>query len=262
MKLYIEINLGILKFLDFCKTTVSTTSKTETTAVKFKDPFIDIYSTKNNTDSLKEILDILSSEDYDLTGCLVNCTNQGLCMLDSSIRRYICKCSTFYIGSSCQTDTRPCSTMPCLNNGTCVNKNNFSQILMDTDKEENFECVCNSDFFYGQYCEIRVDLCLNKTCSMHGYCSIQTQTNEAKCNCFDGFSGSECEFENIKARIVRDSLKYTSLVAFLASIITFVIFIVGNDVMNFFGFTDRSAAIMKKKSINYDLNKNVNVQRK
>jgi len=230
---------------------------TETTTVKFINPFIDIYSYGNNSESLKDILDILSSDDYDLTGCLVNCTNQGLCMLDSSIKKYICKCNTFYIGSSCQIDTRPCSTMPCLNNGTCVNTNNSSQNQTDSKKNDNFECVCNSDFFYGQYCEMRVDLCLNKTCSMHGYCSIQTETNKAKCNCFDGFRGSECEFENIKARLVRDSLKYTSLVVFLASIITFVMFIVGNDVMNFFGFTDRSKIDMKRgrKSFKYFLKK-------
>ena len=137
-----------------------------------------------------------------------------------------------------------------------MNKKNFSLNQIDINEEEKFECVCNTEFFYGQYCEMRVDLCLNKTCSMHGYCSMQTETNEAKCNCFEGFKGSECEFENIKARIVRDSLKYTSLVVFLASIMTFVMFIVGNDVMNFFGFTDRSSFIKKKKSINYYLNKN------
>ena len=104
---------------------------------------------------------------------------------------------------------------------------------------------------------MRVDLCLNKTCSMHGYCFMQIEKNEAKCNCFDGFRGSECEFENIKASIVRDSLKYTSLVVFLASIMTFVMFIVGNDVMNFFGFTDRSKIDMKRgrKSFKYYLKK-------
>ena len=92
------------------------------------------------------MLNILQSNG-DLNSCLVNCSNQGVCQQFN--QTYECQCNQNYMGSSCQTDTRPCFNNNCLNNATCVNTLNMTM--------ESYRCECPSNgLFYGQYCENKI----------------------------------------------------------------------------------------------------------
>ena len=96
--------------------TSSSTSTTIKTTTKIS--IISSLFTSNNTGT--QLNGILETYIGDLTGCLANCSNQAVCMLDTQ-QKYICQCKEFKNGLSCQSDTRPCSSNPCLNNGVCSN---------------------------------------------------------------------------------------------------------------------------------------------
>ena len=102
------------------------------------------------------LLGILQSN-TDVSACLANCSNQGVCKLSLN-QTYICECNVLYQGKSCQTDIRPCSnqmTNKCLNNATCVNSFDLSA----------YSCQCpQSGPYYGRYCENRRNQCENVTC--------------------------------------------------------------------------------------------------
>ena len=108
----------------------------------------------------------------------------------------------YFSGASCQTDTRPCSKYPCMNDGVCA------------DLGLSFTCTCQS-IFYGTYCENKVDLCLNSSCVKNqGKCFMNG--TEALCSCFQGYAGLNCES-------LSESLKVTKTLISLASILAFVI---------------------------------------
>ena len=86
---------------------------------------------QNNTGS--QVNNVLKTYTGDLSACLANCSNQGICTLNS-MQQYICQCNLFRTGISCQSDSRPCSSGPCLNGGICN----------DTMNKTSFECTCQS----------------------------------------------------------------------------------------------------------------------
>ena len=66
-----------------------------------------------------QTIELLNSN-YDLSGCLVNCSNNGKCNYNSASNKFKCSCFSDYMsGYVCQIDTRPCSSNPCLNGGVC-----------------------------------------------------------------------------------------------------------------------------------------------
>ncbi|XP_052822702.1 neurogenic locus notch homolog protein 1 [Octopus bimaculoides] len=73
----------------------------------------------------------------------------------------------------------PCSSSPCKNNGTCINKG------------YEFRCQCQSGF-RGDVCSI-VDPCSSFPCKNNGIC--KNNGYEFSCQCRDGFRGDVC---NIK----------------------------------------------------------------
>ena len=101
--------------------------------------------------NLQQIKDLLQSQS-DLSSCLANCSNRGVCKLDLLKHVYYCECDDFFTGNLCQSDIRPCTrSNKCLNNGTCLNIN-----LTLTS------CQCpENGLYYGQYCENRRNLCEN-----------------------------------------------------------------------------------------------------
>jgi hypothetical protein len=143
----------------------------------------------------------------DLSSCLANCSNQGICILNSD-QQFICQCNLFKTGTACQNDLRPCSSGPCLNGGICS----------DTNNGTTFQCTCKDSTFFGTNCENKLDLCKNSTLcvSDQGYC-ITNDTRPA-CKCKIGFSGLKCE-------IVSSSLAVTKSIVNAATLITFIVFV-------------------------------------
>jgi len=166
-------------------------------------------------------LNILQSS-TDMSSCLMNCSNQGICKLDPITQKFICECNANFMGKSCQTDSRPCMRWnPCLNNATCQNVNSTS-----------FECKCPSNgLYYGEYCENKVNLCENVTCSSNGYCYLQNQT-QPKCKCNNGFSGETCELESNTIKQLK-TFQWTSTIICIICLITFWTLIVGSDVFDY-----------------------------
>jgi hypothetical protein len=167
------------------------------------------------------LLNILQSS-TDMNSCLMNCSNQGICKLDSSTQRFICDCNANLMGKSCQTASRPCMRWnPCLNNATCLNVNSTS-----------LECKCPSNgLYYGEYCENRINLCENVTCSSKGYCFVQNQT-QTKCKCNNGYNGEACELESNTIKQLK-TFQWTSTIVCIICIIIFWTLIVGSDVLDY-----------------------------
>lgn len=72
-----------------------------------------------------------------------------------------------FLGDSCERDIRACSAKPCQNNGSC------SEVIRPgqaADAVNSFLCNCSSSFFSGLRCEIKFNVCWNKTCSYNGKC--------------------------------------------------------------------------------------------
>jgi hypothetical protein len=155
-----------------------------------------------------------------LSACLVNCSNQGFCLLDSLMNKYICQCDQYRMGKACQTDTRPCSSNPCLNNGTCSNIKN----------DTSFECECpESNLFYGIYCENKLDLCQNMHNNVcvspsQGYCIVNG--SQPMCKCILGYSGVNCEIVSTFLVVRKYIIDLSTLIAIivLGSYIVLVIF--------------------------------------
>jgi hypothetical protein len=173
--------------------------------------------------NMQQLINILKSN-ADLSSCLSNCSNQGVCKLAN--QTYICECNENFIGVSCQTDARPCSQLNnCLNNGTCINSLDLTS--------SSCECPQNG-LFYGRYCENRRNLCKNITCSSQGYC-MQSQNLSAltQCKCLNGYNGDNCEIESNTIKIVKN-VQWSATAICIAVIITFWTLVIGSDVLDYF----------------------------
>lgn len=163
-----------------------------------------------------EMMNLLASS-YDLSGCVVNCSNNGVCGFDSTKNNYLCTCySVYMVGNACQIDTRACSSNPCLYNGTCVEYSNMTQI--DGSNSSLYYCLCD-ELHKGSNCELKVNVCQNETCSNNGYC--YDSNNEAKCECFSMYSGDKCETESSELKVVKKVISISSILAFVMIIFTY-----------------------------------------
>jgi hypothetical protein len=165
-----------------------------------------------NTDSTgSQLNQVLSNYTGDLSACLANCSNQGICTLNS-VQQFVCECNQYKTGRSCQSDSKPCSSNPCLNNGLCVDINN---------QTSSFQCICPS-LFYGIYCENKIDLCLNSTICYNnqGYCKMNG--SQPVCNCIVGYSGVNCEIISSSLAAKKIIINVSALIAFV--VIAFFIF--------------------------------------
>ncbi len=179
--------------------------------------------TPNSTGS--QLNNVLSSYTGDISGCLANCSNQGSCILNS-LQQYTCQCNQYKTGKSCQTDLRPCSSNPCLNNGTCSNIMN--------NNETAFHCTCQSNLYYGTCCENKVDLCQNNTdicIKGQGYCVVNG--SQPSCKCLKDYSGIKCEIQSSSIIVTKAIVNATSIIAIVV-LVSFVILILCFDFTKYF----------------------------
>jgi hypothetical protein len=174
-------------------------------------------------ENIQQLLNILESN-ADISSCLSNCSNQGICKLSTN-QTYICECNTNFMGKSCQTDERPCSqSNKCLSNGTCINSLDLT----------SFTCQCPENSpYYGQYCENVINLCENVTCSFHGYC-IQNQNFSfiTQCKCYTGYTGENCEKDSSTVKVVKNVQWFSTAICIVTLVMLWLSFIC-SDILDF-----------------------------
>lgn len=178
-----------------------------------------------------ELLEMLTSG-IDMGDCISNCSNRGNCTFLNN-RKYICKCEMYFSGQSCQIDSRPCSSKPCINNGTC-----FQNLTTGT-----FNCNCG-DFYEGIYCHIKKDVCKNETCSNNGNC--EDLNNQAICSCFSMYLGNKCEIESNEKKVIKSVVSTASIIAILILVFFYLTFVCC-DLFTFFGFGRRNSEFNRSR---------------
>ena len=89
---------------------------------------------------------------------------------------------------------------------------------------------CQSNLTYGTYCENKVNICLNKTCSSHGYCIVVNETMPS-CKCYFGYQGNVCDQEDSSKKISKGVQTTSVIIAFIVLGLT-VFIILTNDGWN------------------------------
>lgn len=168
----------------------------------------------------------LLSSGYDISNCLMNCTNNGGCNFDQINNKFICLCTKYFTGPACQIDTRPCSSDPCLNNATCYDYSNPGNYNTSINNSTGFYCACINNLYQGQYCESKIDVCQNETCSNNGNCVDYNSV--AKCECFSMFQGDKCNAQSEELKTVKAIISIASIIA-IGAIIFFYLCIFGMD---------------------------------
>lgn len=185
--------------------------------------------------NLSKLVFILT-KNADQNDCLRNCSGNGFCK-NVQNNKYICECFENFAGPTCQINLLPCSSNPCLNNGTCINQL----------ENKTFFCKCclgknQSILYYGKNCEKKIDLCTNETCSKHGIC--YESDYETKCKCFNGYLGQKCEKESNDIKIRKFVIKTSTIIAILTIFSFYIICLV----CDYFTLKSESAEKKVKKS--------------
>ena len=209
-----------------------TTSKTTLNATSSNMSFI------FNDGYLESIVSILQLSDQDINGCLSNCSNNGVCLQDQQTQKYKCLCDSYFTGSSCNFDVRPCFHNPCLNNASC------SLTYSIDNKTLGYVCQC-SDLFSGTNCETVKDVCQNETCSGNGVC-VKNSNNKPGCECYQYFSGDKCETEGVTLKTMKKVRDASGIIAIIF-VISFYILIALSDLSNYFML--KKNKILRKNSI-------------
>ncbi|RNA17175.1 transmembrane receptor [Brachionus plicatilis] len=148
-----------------------------------------------------KLVKIMNEVSYDISGCLINCSNKGVCTFKND--RYKCDCDNENYGSSCEKTNNPCDQKnQCLNNGTCIFIKN---------EKLNFRCECSSNF-YGSHCENAIDLCENVTCSGNEYCQ-EDENKVPKCKCFKYYKGDKCEEIEPALQTINTVIRTSTIIA-------------------------------------------------
>ncbi len=131
--------------------------------------------------------------------------------IDSHLKQFYCECNQGYSGKSCKKDLRYCSSkLTCINNSTCKDIKLDNQFDSDGNQMYLFEYTWLENY-YGAHCQMKENICLNKTCSNHGMCV--DLNNQAKCNCFQYYSGEDCEIQSEDLKRLENTIKSTAIIA-------------------------------------------------
>ena len=197
-------------------------------------PYYIDFSAVNISQAYNDIIQFILTSNYDINGCLTNCSNNGQCTLKMNISQYSCDCSEDFSVKSCKVKSTPYTQDPCLNYGTKKANANST----------TFTCVCQNNY-YGSHCEYEVNICANQTCSGNGYCL--KKDNQPVCKCFSGYSGNDCDTTSNAIMFAR-AVKMSSVAICIGSIVFTAVIILANDVWNY--FIPESIRRKKKKSEN------------
>ena len=163
----------------------------------------------------QKLLDLLlSNYTGDLSGCLVNCSSNGICYQDSISGVISCSCTQNFTGVACNKDMRACYSSPCLNGATCVD--------IYSNQEFKYMCICDP-YYTGSNCEKKIDVCINEKCSSHGSCA--DVNNTATCKCFQSYFGDHCENEEESLKMIKKVIQTTSIIAIITLVLFYLIFV-------------------------------------
>ena len=127
-----------------------------------------------------------------INDCLnATCFNGGSCI--DGINSYTCDCKWPFMGRYCQTKMKCNSNSNeedkvCKNNGLCI----------EDEKNEALgpRCVCQQGF-EGIDCSIKVDQCKVHPCLNNAKCVWLRADNDYKCECKTGFTGRNCQLDDV-----------------------------------------------------------------
>ncbi len=179
---------------------------------------------------------------FTVKNCLSNFSNNGHC--NKVNLTLICICDQYFEGPAFNIDTRPCSSHPCLNGAECIQ--NLTSL--------NFNCRC-ADLYEGKYCENRINLCKNQTCSGHGkYEEFDNKTTYCKCN--NLYEGTTCDVQTEELKVIENVINWSVVIA-IATIVALYLIVFILDVTNknirdsFSGQGQRSKKNIKPKKRAY-----------
>ena len=156
---------------------------------------------------------LITSIEYDITACLIICSNHGACKLINE--KYECTCNDEFYGSSCDKNKKVCQTeKKCLNSGTCIDI--IQSYNTSNTVEYTYKCLCD-EYYYGLNCENKINVCQNETCSSNGYC--KDLNNKPVCVCFKMFNGSKCEFKSSEKVLLENVSKISTIITILVFVL-------------------------------------------
>ena len=217
---YIALKFYSKNIFFFTLVTKFNESKDSTTKSSIKNITIKSYNNRILVDIKtfsSELRNTILQSTSDLTSCLLNCSNKGVCKSDYIT--FVCECFDGFEGKYCTIDLNPCSSHPCLYNGICENLQNR------TSSGQNYSCSC-PEYYYGKNCELRVDVCQNETCNQNGYCFDNSSIPTCVCDLY--YSGYKCEIKSFEYKVIQTVRKSSIILVTLVVTATCIYFLL-ND---------------------------------
>lgn len=82
-----------------------------------------------------------------------------------------------------------------------------------------FKCLCDKHYS-GRYCESKIDICQNETCSGNGRCV--DARNQVKCDCFNMYLGDKCETKSNELKTIQAFISTASIIAIISVVLFYV----------------------------------------
>jgi hypothetical protein len=93
---------------------------------------------------------------------------------------------------------------------------------VDDSDFAGFSCQCGN-LYYGEYCQFKIDVCENETCSKNGFC--KDFNNKPLCVCFALFFGDQCQTQSAELKTIKQTVTGASGVAITIIALFFATFI-------------------------------------
>ena len=104
--------------------------------------------------------------------------------------------------------------------------------MTNVTAKNEFRCDCQN-FYYGQNCQFKIDICADKLCSSNGRCFDNSSV--PTCSCFKYFSGENCEIKSETLKVMKTTSKNMANVA-ITVLCLFYISIVVMDLSKLIAF--------------------------